>query len=631
MPTFTSPQYVPNLYHAAYRVPAISAYHTSLEPRQRITFGMRDDRQWRAGGTGVEIVGGKTMGSLVECRCLSSSSSVVFGMYPETYLLCQLTSAQEARRLCSTSTECTRYITHLSFETDVSAHTEEESGRGVQNTTTRREMDLHRSRPTKEFTREYAIQTEQELASSVESRRARGGEGHACGRDIRVCVKGTSRPHVFSYLIGASPDVIYLIVDFVELDGFGLVTGICFLFRSLIDRFFALNDVVIVNTLNVPGLMVEEPCFACKVAKLLFPLFLTLSSPAHLSVDEQACLDDFHASHTVLTRLEDTTILRTRTSKQPVAFKLDDDLNFPPPNPIFLNCTAASSPPIGYWTACAASAMLSSIARPPVPVYRAIRVAHGNMFVLWKESSSRWLAIRPDTRCWVLGTYFFDCMPPPTADPLTDSGIVVFAAWCLVMKADVDEVMQSTMSPHPSVTELGGAGGRLRRCAEDANDTVESLAMLNVIWMHPIYHTSGRCSYSAHMRRDGGNVALLMAPAGSLCGGRWMCAVEVDRPTIRLQHIPSPSISSSAYRNSPLTMRLGFRESALDSSPGYRHTGKREKSVRRGIVWRTCARVYGKGTVCGEGRGRVRAIIGPDGRGRSDAEGAVAVEGGRSI
>ncbi len=29
---------------------------------------------------------------------------------------------------------------------------------------------------TKQFTREYAIQTEQELASGVESRRARGGE-----------------------------------------------------------------------------------------------------------------------------------------------------------------------------------------------------------------------------------------------------------------------------------------------------------------------------------------------------------------------------------------------------------------------------------------------------------------------
>ncbi len=61
MPTFMSPQYVPNLYHAAYRVLAISAYHTSLEPRQHVTFGMRDDQQWRAGATGVEIVGGKSM------------------------------------------------------------------------------------------------------------------------------------------------------------------------------------------------------------------------------------------------------------------------------------------------------------------------------------------------------------------------------------------------------------------------------------------------------------------------------------------------------------------------------------------------------------------------------------------
>ncbi len=26
-----------------------------------------------------------------------------------------------------------------------------------------------------------------------------------------------------------------------------------------------------------------------------------------------------------------------------------------------------------------------------------------------------------------------------------------------------------------------------------ANDTVDSFAMLSVIWMHPIYHTSGEC------------------------------------------------------------------------------------------------------------------------------------------
>ncbi|KAK0217534.1 hypothetical protein EDD85DRAFT_942626 [Armillaria nabsnona] len=82
-------------------------------------------------------------GSLVEMpqQLLKRGFSIVYGMYPETYLLCQLTSAREARRLCSTSTECTRYITHLSLETDVSAHTERrecaESVRGVQNTTTR--------------------------------------------------------------------------------------------------------------------------------------------------------------------------------------------------------------------------------------------------------------------------------------------------------------------------------------------------------------------------------------------------------------------------------------------------------------------------------------------------------------
>ncbi len=40
---------------------AISTYHANFEPRRRIMFGMRDDRQWRAGVTGVEIVGGKSM------------------------------------------------------------------------------------------------------------------------------------------------------------------------------------------------------------------------------------------------------------------------------------------------------------------------------------------------------------------------------------------------------------------------------------------------------------------------------------------------------------------------------------------------------------------------------------------
>ncbi len=48
---------------------------------------------------------------------------------------------------------------------------------------------------TKEFTREYAIQTEQELASNVESRRAWGGEdgvrGGTCMWEghTRVCAK----------------------------------------------------------------------------------------------------------------------------------------------------------------------------------------------------------------------------------------------------------------------------------------------------------------------------------------------------------------------------------------------------------------------------------------------------------
>ncbi|PBK81291.1 hypothetical protein ARMGADRAFT_1091439 [Armillaria gallica] len=99
--------------------------------------------------------------------------------------------------------------------------------------------------------------------------------------------------------------------------------------------------------------------------------------------------------------------------------------------------------------------------------------------------------------------------PTPTIDPSTVSvnvwgygstsgsclncfsSIVVFSTWCLVMRTDRDEVMQSTPLPHPSVNELGGAGRRLRRCVEDANDTVDSLAMLDVNWMRSIYHTSG--------------------------------------------------------------------------------------------------------------------------------------------
>ncbi|SJL08917.1 uncharacterized protein ARMOST_12291 [Armillaria ostoyae] len=86
-----------------------------------------------------------------ECTCLSSSSSVVFGMYSATYLLCQLTCVWEARRVCggrgmrvklsSMSTECIRVISHLSFKTDVGAHTQRiectECVWGVQNTTTR--------------------------------------------------------------------------------------------------------------------------------------------------------------------------------------------------------------------------------------------------------------------------------------------------------------------------------------------------------------------------------------------------------------------------------------------------------------------------------------------------------------
>ncbi|PBK80136.1 hypothetical protein ARMGADRAFT_87477 [Armillaria gallica] len=69
--------------------------------------------------------------------------------------------------------------------------------------------------------------------------------------------------------------------------------------------------------------------------------------------------------------------------------------------------------------------------------------------------------------------------------------------------------------------------------------------------------------------------------------------------------------------------RLKYERSARVRS---QHAGRRGGSVHgEGTVRRTCARMYGKGTVCGEGHGWVRAIISLDGRGRSDVEGPVAV------
>ncbi|PBK81290.1 hypothetical protein ARMGADRAFT_1091438 [Armillaria gallica] len=99
-----------------------------------------------------------------------------------------------------------------------------------------------------------------------------------------------SCPLVLLYLIGASPAVVRLLIDFVEQDGSGLVTGICFLFPTWPSS--------IPSTIH--GSMVGE---------------VDLAWIAHMSVDEQACLDDFHASHIVITRLEDSTIFHTRTSK----------------------------------------------------------------------------------------------------------------------------------------------------------------------------------------------------------------------------------------------------------------------------------------------------------------------------
>ncbi|SJL16376.1 uncharacterized protein ARMOST_19898 [Armillaria ostoyae] len=58
-------------------------------------------------------------------------------------------------KLCSTSTECARFIVHLSFETDVGAHTERSVCAGSAEhhyaRGTRREMDLRGSRPDVPF------------------------------------------------------------------------------------------------------------------------------------------------------------------------------------------------------------------------------------------------------------------------------------------------------------------------------------------------------------------------------------------------------------------------------------------------------------------------------------------------
>ncbi|KAK0217535.1 hypothetical protein EDD85DRAFT_961936 [Armillaria nabsnona] len=200
---------------------------------------------------------------------------------------------------------------------------------------------------------------------------------------------------------GASPDVICLIVDFVEQDGFGLVTGITSLFG--ISNFSSPRRRRTAN-----GSMVEEAdLFASAVTMVSYQLIslfysfvivvlLVCSNGRSLYASEWLT---FQASHIVLAR---------------------DDLNFPPPSlrlskqltALKTSCMVLSLtkgvdrnvwgkgakphlpqlysrflPP--YWTASAASAVvvgvrLSSTARPPVPVYRAIRVAHGNMFVLWK-------------------------------------------------------------------------------------------------------------------------------------------------------------------------------------------------------------------------------------------------------
>ncbi|PBK84269.1 hypothetical protein ARMGADRAFT_1088499 [Armillaria gallica] len=220
---------------------------------------------------------------------------------------------------------------------------------------------------------------------------------------------------------------------------------------------------------------------------------------------------------------------------QPVALKLYDDLNFPSPSlrhskqlPVLkISCAVldltkgvdrnvwgtGAKPHLPqlysrflspYWTASAAFAMvvgvrLSLTARLPVPVYRAIQVAHGSLFVLvrkWKGTIESVATARYE----LLGAWnIFQSLT---------FGATVFSVrlrrlsipqQILVMKADVDEGRcgQETMKM---------CGGRQTRV--NANDID---ATLSTRWLYStspgctrfIVDLRTGCSYSARMRRGG--------------------------------------------------------------------------------------------------------------------------------
>ncbi|PBK84267.1 hypothetical protein ARMGADRAFT_1088497 [Armillaria gallica] len=122
-------------------------------------------------------------------------------------------------------------------------------------------------------------------------------------------------PLVFSYPIGASPDVVHLAVDFVEQDGFGLVTSITSLFG--IVHFSSHHDgdeqrtVSIANTSMLPASMVEE-------ADLLTCIYYVYSNGRSKLVSG--------GSDVVLTRSDHSL---NEDVKQPVAVKLDDYVDPP--------------------------------------------------------------------------------------------------------------------------------------------------------------------------------------------------------------------------------------------------------------------------------------------------------------
>ncbi|PBK80144.1 hypothetical protein ARMGADRAFT_1092529 [Armillaria gallica] len=187
-----------------------------------------------------------------------------------------------------------------------------------------------------------------------------------------------------------------------------------------------------------------------------------------------------------------------------------------------------------YWTASAASAMvvgvrLSSTARPSVPVYRAIRVAHGNMLLrkLRDISLSRFLTdsvfsgredhlSTNDTRDYANRNLHPALTFGATADggSVNGRGLRRLAAYASALCLDffsnivvLREVMKVGVDEDRHIHSLTSWEFQ----ANDIYVTADSLAILNVTGMHSIL--------DVHIRRtrgeEGGNVIPLTARAGS--------------------------------------------------------------------------------------------------------------------